>query len=247
MKTFAQHWNPKGQKTALLIHGISSSSHTWKKLADYLVENNYHVIAPDLTGHGQSFWNKKYSINNWINESLEALEGNQPDIIVGHSLGGLIATGVALQTRPKHTILLDPAWDLPTGLISIISKRILAKLGHTPEEKLRKNNPLWSEEDIQTELQTMSTWDKKTVHGLKASECRKIMVDYFKETNQTLIIKPIKSWLIRGKMLTKVKNHGITLVNMPYVGHNPHREDFKTFIETFHNFINTPIAITTVE
>src|SRR3954471_17964324 len=37
----------------LLVHGIAGSSATWKAVLPRLAER-YHVVAPDLPGHGES-------------------------------------------------------------------------------------------------------------------------------------------------------------------------------------------------
>ena len=38
----------------LLVHGLSSYSGTWWRVASELAERGCHVVAPDLRGHGLS-------------------------------------------------------------------------------------------------------------------------------------------------------------------------------------------------
>jgi len=83
----------------LLIHGITSSSRTWKRVMPRLAET-HTVIAPDLLGHGQSAKPQgDYSLGAYasgIRDLLVALEIPRATV-VGHSLGGGIAMQFAYQ------------------------------------------------------------------------------------------------------------------------------------------------------
>ena len=43
----------EGKPTLLLIHGMAGSSGTWREMIPRL-ESSYHILAPDLPGHGES-------------------------------------------------------------------------------------------------------------------------------------------------------------------------------------------------
>lgn len=79
----------------LLLHGITSSSRTWKAITPILARD-YTVIAPDLLGHGRSAKPQgDYSIGGYasgVRDLLVALDIPRATV-VGHSLGG----GVAMQ------------------------------------------------------------------------------------------------------------------------------------------------------
>ncbi len=79
----------------VLIHGITSSSSNWEKVAERLAEH-HTVLAPDLVGHGDSAKPRgDYSMGAFasgVRDLLVALD-IQRATIVGHSLGG----GVAMQ------------------------------------------------------------------------------------------------------------------------------------------------------
>jgi pimeloyl-ACP methyl ester carboxylesterase len=83
----------------VLIHGITSSSQTWRSVLPALAEH-YTVIAPDLLGHGRSAKPRgDYSLGSYasgIRDLLLAL-GHPRATVVGHSLGGGIAMQLAYQ------------------------------------------------------------------------------------------------------------------------------------------------------
>ncbi len=95
----------------LLVHGITSSSRTWRRVMPRLAET-HTVIAPDLLGHGQSAKPPgDYSLGAYasgIRDLLVALEIPR-STVVGHSLGGGIAMQFAYQfpERVGRMVLVD--------------------------------------------------------------------------------------------------------------------------------------------
>jgi len=53
LKIFYREAGDKNKPTIILLHGFPSSSHMYQNLINELADN-YHVIAPDYPGFGQS-------------------------------------------------------------------------------------------------------------------------------------------------------------------------------------------------
>jgi pimeloyl-ACP methyl ester carboxylesterase len=95
----------------VLLHGITSSSRTWRAVLGGLSER-HTVIAPDLLGHGQSGKPRgDYSLGAYASgvRDLLAVLGISTATIVGHSLGGGIAMQFAYQfpDRLERLVLVD--------------------------------------------------------------------------------------------------------------------------------------------
>jgi pimeloyl-ACP methyl ester carboxylesterase len=45
-------WN-QGKEPLLLLHGLADNAVVWSSLGDYLAAE-YHIVAPDMRGHGES-------------------------------------------------------------------------------------------------------------------------------------------------------------------------------------------------
>jgi pimeloyl-ACP methyl ester carboxylesterase len=95
----------------VLIHGITSSSKTWRWVIPLLAEQ-HEVVAPDLLGHGRSAKPRgDYSLGAYasgIRDLLSLLEIGRVTV-VGHSLGGGIAMQFAYQfpERLARLVLVD--------------------------------------------------------------------------------------------------------------------------------------------
>lgn len=96
----------------MFLHGSWADGSQWLPVLERLSQN-YHCVAPDLLGFGDSEHpNLHYSIEvevECLAEYLEALRLNQV-YLVGHSLGGWIAASYALKylEQVQGLILISP-------------------------------------------------------------------------------------------------------------------------------------------
>lgn len=93
-------WGNEGAPPLLLIHGGQDHCRNWDWVA-HALRRQYHIIAPDLRGHGDSQWviGSTYRMDDYVYDIGQLLTQRKlfPVRIVAHSLGGAIAlryTGV---------------------------------------------------------------------------------------------------------------------------------------------------------
>jgi haloacetate dehalogenase len=111
-------WN-QGKEPLLLLHGLGDHALVWSSLGEYLGAD-YHIVAPDMRGHGESSKPEKdYSFESAIAD-LEALMdhlGWTSAHIVSHSWTGKLAVIWARQNpqRLRSMVLIDPIfiWKMP--------------------------------------------------------------------------------------------------------------------------------------
>ena len=87
-------WGNSAAPVLILVHGGFDHGRSWDWTARALAKD-YHVIAPDLRGHGDSAWSPdgSYMMANYLYDLAQLVDllDRPPVTIVGHSLGGSIA------------------------------------------------------------------------------------------------------------------------------------------------------------
>ena len=86
-------WGNESAPPLLLVHGGRDHCRSWDWVAEEL-RHDWHVIAPDLRGHGDSAWSPEgnYNMQAYIYDLAQLIHQLKlaPVTIVSHSLGGNI-------------------------------------------------------------------------------------------------------------------------------------------------------------
>jgi carboxylesterase len=104
----------------VLIHGFGGSTDEVAPLADFFSRKGYRTICPKLKGHTGAWHDLKgVKYQDWIRsvtDELETVENDITDLIViGFSMGGLIALNLATRHRFAAVITINTPiyyWDL---------------------------------------------------------------------------------------------------------------------------------------
>jgi pimeloyl-ACP methyl ester carboxylesterase len=87
-----------GSRAFLLLHGLGATAAVWSGARRVIEERAMgRWLAPDLSGHGGSAWQRHYTVGGHAAEVAELVRGVQDLVVVGHSLGAYI--GLALASR----------------------------------------------------------------------------------------------------------------------------------------------------
>jgi pimeloyl-ACP methyl ester carboxylesterase len=107
---------PADAPAILLLHGITSSVRTWEWLVPHLTPA-YRTVRLDFRGHGKSDRaTGHYDLAGYVSDAAAAAASangtaaGAPCIVIGHSLGGATAAGLA-QMHPglvRAVVLEDP-------------------------------------------------------------------------------------------------------------------------------------------
>ena len=120
-------WGNEEKPLLLLIHGGRDHARNWDDVALALGED-WHIVAPDLRGHGDSAWaiGAMYSMPEFVLDIASLLEaiGKFPVTVIGHSLGGAIAlqyTGV-FPERVRSVVAIEGLGPPPELIRQIRSR-----------------------------------------------------------------------------------------------------------------------------
>lgn len=122
-----------GGTRVLLLHGLIYFSYDWISIASSLAAD-HDVVALDQRGFGDSEFSSagRYSVGDFGEDAVRLLDhlGWQRCAVVGHSMGGRVATWMAAE-RPERVsalVLMDsPPLNAPTG-----ARRIGDQVAGTP-------------------------------------------------------------------------------------------------------------------
>ena len=105
-------WGNDGAPLLLLVHGMWDHAHSWDWVARELC-NAWHVIAPDLRGHGDSAWSPDaaYHAPYYLFDFADLVDmlGHDEISIVAHSFGGnpTVRFAALYPERVRKLVLVD--------------------------------------------------------------------------------------------------------------------------------------------
>jgi pimeloyl-ACP methyl ester carboxylesterase len=105
-------WGNEGAPLLLLVHGMRDHARSWDWTARAL-EDRWHVVVPDLRGHGDSQWSVDGAYHHAYNlldiADLVDTLGQEQVAIVGHSFGGTVCGRYAASfpRRVSKLVMVD--------------------------------------------------------------------------------------------------------------------------------------------
>ena len=91
-------WGNEDAPPMLLVHGGRDHCRNWDWVAQEL-KSDYHIIAPDLRGHGDSQWlvGGSYTTIDYVYDLAQLVRqtGLEDLVVIGHSMGGSVSLAYA--------------------------------------------------------------------------------------------------------------------------------------------------------
>jgi len=153
-----------GERRVLLLHGLSSSSAGWWRVGPDLAARGFHVVAPDLRGHGRTGQAERLddSIAGYVSDVLGL--GGGWTAMLGHSLGGRLALEcqIADPGFAQVLVLEDPALHIPNdpAIVAELSSEYETELS---EEAFRLRYPRWAPQDVAGKVEALRQSSRRVV------------------------------------------------------------------------------------
>ncbi len=229
--------------TAVLIHGFMSDSRAWHRVTADLELRGFRVLAVDLAGHGSSPRSRRYSPRAWADDVIETVRpmlSGPPDLLMGHSLGGLVASMVADLLSPRAAIYIDPAFAFPRGVRGVIYKALFAILPRPRRSILVRLNPLWDPTDVDIELAGRRDWDRRTLLGFADT---RPLVPPARLVAPSLVVLAEKSWLVPAQAVAALRKLGMTVETVPGSGHAVFRDQHAAFVRVLDRWLDRTLPV----
>src|SRR5437899_2738703 len=103
-------WEESGHGApAVLVHGITEDRYVWDRVVP-LLDDRFRCVRLDLRGHGVSPSADDLSALGMaedIGTVVRAAGIDEPPLLIGHSLGGFVATAYATQAPTRAVVNVD--------------------------------------------------------------------------------------------------------------------------------------------
>ena len=113
MKLHVHEWGDPGAPPLICVHGVTGHGERFRRLAEEHWAKRFHVIAPDLRGHGRSEWEPPWTYPTYVADLVDTADalGIGAADWIGHSFGGrlVLELAAAHPERVRRAVLLDPA------------------------------------------------------------------------------------------------------------------------------------------
>lgn len=108
-------WGSPERPPLVCLHGLRGHGRIFAPLAERL-SPRFHVLAPDLRGHGRSDWEPPWNLEAHVGDVRQLVERGGPAVCLGHSFGARIVLELlaAVPELVARTVLLEPiVWAPP--------------------------------------------------------------------------------------------------------------------------------------
>jgi len=113
MQLHLHEWGDGEAPEIVCLHGVSAHGRRYRRLAEERLARRFHILAPDLRGHGRSGYEPPWSIATQLADVVETLDaaGAKPQAWIGHSYGARLILELCAREpeRVRLAVLLDPA------------------------------------------------------------------------------------------------------------------------------------------
>ncbi len=114
-----RRWEPSAAPwgSVCIVHGLAEHSGRYERTGEQLAAAGLNAVALDLTGLGASGGRRGHvpDLDYWLDDVADLLSGagdaspGAPQVLLGHSMGGLVALAYALSNRPRPDALVISA------------------------------------------------------------------------------------------------------------------------------------------
>lgn len=181
----------------LLLHAFPFDGAMWESVAGRLRGEGHDVLAPDLRGFGSAPLGERHPDVGVLVDDMVALLGERPAAVVGCSMGGYVALGIARQ-RP----------DLVAAL-GLVDTKATADAGSARAQRER----------IAARAESGGDWSSGMVDGLLGETTRRTRPDVVEQVESTLQGAPraTVAWAQRAMAVRPDAREGLALLTAPVV------------------------------
>jgi len=259
-------WGNPDAPSMLLLHGLCGNAHYWDFFARSM-KNDYHILALDQRGHGDSSWTKSYSPRDYVLDLEAFVTALELDniVLIGHSMGGINA--IIYAARHPEQISQLAIIDIGPKIAAAGMERMEKERASEPEafnseeeaiKYMKQLQPRYSEVFVQHQARYAFKRDDKGRltfkydRTLRSTELQspQWLWGYLKEVIcPTLLLNGMESDMLSRETAQKEANTLVfgSVVDIERAGHSIPGDNPQAFEVAVRNFLSSDIEPLKVE
>jgi lipase len=242
----------------LLLHGLSDSAECWMPFVRHFAGDRM-VVAVDARGHGRTpLGDEAFTMAALARDAVAVLREvvGRPALVVGHSMGALVAEEIAL-TAPDLVaalVLEEPAWSAASdtsddGVPTFMAASFAAFAG-VPEVNLARwsqaQNPAWADDEHGLWARAKVQVDQRLAQVAQDWGGRDWLEELAMVTCPVTLVTGVPE---RGSVVSaadraraaELLGDNLVDVQLPGAGHSARREDRAGFIAALDHALGTVV------
>jgi esterase len=253
-------WGAPTKPALILLHGIARHAHTFDHIATDLARD-YHVIALDMRGHGDSAWSPDgaYLVEDYVKdlEGLITQLGIRRVTLLGNSTGGRVVQ-VFAGMHPdivERLIVEDVGPERPQDIADAFARRVQQEAnGWASEAELVMQLVMQNRRTPEPLLRTYAHFGTKPQSGgrpggrivwkrdpnlVKGFVSTELWAQVSKIMSPTIYIIGGASRIVPAEAQQRLKQtlRDVEIVTMPGLGHYPDEDDTAGFLTILNRFL----------
>ena len=258
-------WAKAGAQAIIMLHGLRSYAHVWDGVAQPLAAD-YHILALDQRGRGDSDWSPEAEYNTaaYVSDLEQFVQslGLERFILIGHSMGG--ANTIVYAARHPDQVTAAIVEDMGPGAASSPgSARITREIEETPrgfaswaeaEDFWRKQRPMISDQALEERLRNTLTqtdggditwkWDLEGIERARQTAANR-QFDLWPAVRAlacpTLVLRGARSDILSRETAEAMaaSNPNIKWVEIPNASHFVHEDNLVDFNRAVQAFLKS--------
>lgn len=235
-----------GELSVLLLHGLGATGAVWNGVRERIEQaGRGEWIAPDLSGHGRSDWQKVYSVGQLAGALAPCLRDCHELTVIGHSLGVYVGLALAsgwFNVPVAGVIGIGPkvVWtEADIATMNDLAERPLRWFPGEPEARARFRKVSGLDEKVAPGEEYLARGIVQGPEGFRlAQDPRTFAVggapfDSLARSARCPVIlaRGEHDWMVS---LDQLRAHRNDALDLPGLGHNAHVEDPDAVVALLH-------------
>jgi pimeloyl-ACP methyl ester carboxylesterase len=160
----------------------------------------------------------------------------RPELVIGHSLGGLTASLAVEHLQPERAVYIDPAFSCPAAgwFQRLLAPAFLRTLARQSAAAIARRNPRWHPADVAIEVESFRAFDPAAIPVVLNPTTMRAPVAM---AVPSLVMLADNSFLVKPQLADRLKEDGYDVRVVAGSGHVINRDDHDGFMKALDGWI----------